>query len=125
MLAHYWRLATFLIPKLRQTRFQRIFKRKQQKERRGLKSTYILFRWQQSMYSQPYANQKKSVTFLIPEVQEKHNRRKGWIECHQSVNCTENWKHSHSEVAAKVVFHKSRSTMGKEKNKSAKVCAGF
>ena len=32
-----------------------------------MKSTYILFKWKPSMYSEPYANKNKLVTFLIPE----------------------------------------------------------
>ena len=31
------------------------------------RGTYVLFRWKQSMYSKPYANKNKLVTFLIPE----------------------------------------------------------
>ena len=55
--------------------FQSNFKCKQKKERRALKSTYILFKWKPSMYSERYANKNKLVTFLIPEVRK---RDMGW-----------------------------------------------
>ena len=44
----------------------------------------------------------------------------GWIECYQSVKSRENWKHLPSEIAAKVVFHKSKWIM--EKKTSQKKC---
>ena len=45
---------------------------------------------------------------------------KGWIECYQSVKRSKIWKNSQAEIAAKVVFHKSKWIM-KKKNESEKV----
>ena len=46
------------------------FRCKQKKERRALKSTYILCKWKPSMYPEPYANKNKLVMFLIPELRQ-------------------------------------------------------